>query len=211
MRLFSSFDRVIKHVDTFLALTTRPTAAIRPNPGDAYPDSALTPLETKQVIALMRINHAGEIAAQGLYQGQALTAKLPNVRQQMLDAASEEIDHLGWCRARLDTLNGRVSYLDPLWYLGSLVIGATAGAIGDAWSLGFIAETERQVGAHLQQHLQRLPTHDLISQAILQQMQTEEQTHADTAIAAGAKRLPSCIQHLMQLTSKIMVTTAAYF
>ncbi len=211
MRHFSFLDNIIQQIDRALRLTTQPTTANRPNPGAVFPEPTLTAIETQQVIALMRINHAGEISAQGLYNGQALTARLTHVRTQMEAAAAEEIDHLAWCRTRIEQLNGRVSYLDPLWYLGSFVIGATAGAIGDRWSLGFIAETERQVGIHLQSHLTKLPLLDQISHAILSQMQAEEACHEASALAAGGRALPWIVQCLMRGISKIMVTTAGYF
>lgn len=211
MRTLSFIDHCLGQFDQLLALTLRPAKGTRADPSEALSDVSLTSLETKHVIALMRVNHAGEIAAQGLYQGQALTARLPHIRQQMQQAAIEEIDHLAWCRNRLNTLGGRPSYLDPCWYLGSLAIGALAGSIGDVWSLGFIAETERQVSHHLSQHLRYLPAHDHISAAILRQMQIEELQHESAALAAGAAILPRWLQCLMSFTAKIMVTTAARF
>lgn len=209
MRTLSLWDQFLHQLDR--SLFQHPCTAARPTPGENSGEVALTPQQNKQVIGLMRVNHAGEIAAQGLYQGQALTAHQPATRIHMQKAALEEIDHLAWCRERIEELGGRISYLDPIWYLGALVIGATAGAISDAWSLGFIAETEHQVGAHIQSHLQRLPPDDRKSQAILQQMAVDEQCHADAAIAQGAKILPNWVKQLMKATAKIMVTAAYHF
>lgn len=171
-------------------------------------DSQLNTAEKTLAGRLMRINHAGEVAAQGLYQGQALTAKLPQVRIQMEQAALEENDHLDWCRRRAETLGTHTSYLDPFWYAGSVAIGATAGIAGDKWSLGFVAETERQVVRHLEDHLQQLPDHDLKSRAILEQMKIDEGQHATTAIAAGGAELPTPVKKLMGLMSKVMTRTA---
>ena len=151
------------------------------------------------------------MAAQGLYQGQALTARLENVRQQMAQAAQEEIDHLAWCRERLEALGSRGSYLDPLWYVGAVLIGALAGMAGDRWSLGFIAETEHQVSTHLQNHLDKLPPHDKKSECILAQMKRDEEQHAADALAAGGAPLPTPIKALMHLASKIIFTTPYYF
>ena len=157
---------------------------------------------------LMRINHAGEVAAQGLYQGQALTAKLPHVREQMEQAAMEENDHLDWCRKRSNQLGTHTSLLDPLWYTGSVAIGAAAGLAGDKWSLGFVAETERQVVKHLDDHLNQLPEHDIESRAILEQMKIDEGQHATAATSAGGAELPTPVQKIMGLMSKVMTKTA---
>lgn len=180
----------------------------RPNPALHAPEAILNAAETQHVIGLMRVNHAGEIAAQGLYQGQALTARLTHTRQQMLQAADEEIDHLVWCRERLTELGGHVSYFDPAWYVGSFLIGALAGAVGDKWSLGFIAETEQQVSDHLAGHLQHLPPQDRKSALILQQMKEDEEHHGAMAKAAGAVGFPGWVKGLMKMTSKVMVTIA---
>jgi ubiquinone biosynthesis monooxygenase Coq7 len=152
----------------------------------------------------MRINHTGEVCAQALYQGQALTAKLPEVRDSMTEAASEEIDHLGWCEERLDELESRPSLLNPLWYGMSFGLGAVAGLAGDKWSLGFVAETEKQVCTHLQDHLQKLPEQDEKSQAILTQMLEDEGKHAVNAEAAGAAELPTPIRSAMALMATVM-------
>jgi len=187
----------------------------RPNPADSksaveQESANLSSAERVESARLMRINHAGEVAAQGLYQGQALTARLTQVRDQMQRAAQEENDHLQWCRQRCEELGSHTSYLDPLWYLGSLAIGAAAGALGDKWSLGFVAETERQVVRHLDGHLQRLAQHDEKSRAILEQMKNDELQHATNAIAAGAAELPSPIKRAMNKVSRIM-TGASYW
>jgi ubiquinone biosynthesis monooxygenase Coq7 len=158
----------------------------------------------------MRGNHAGEVAAQGLYQGQALTARLDSVRQQMERAALEENDHLAWCESRAKELGAHVSYLNPLWYGGSVAIGALAGLAGDKWSLGFVVETERQVVRHLDDHLARLPAQDAKSRAILEQMRQDEGHHATVALEAGGAALPEPIKRLMGLASQVMTRTAYY-
>lgn len=157
----------------------------------------------------MRVNHAGEIAAQGLYQGQAATARLEQVRESMERAAQEENDHLAWCEERLAELGSRPSVLNPLWYAGAFAIGATAGLVGDRWSLGFVAETERQVVRHLEDHIGRLPEGDSRSRAILEQMKTDEQHHGAVAEQAGGAKLPLPVRKLMGLVSKVM-TGGAY-
>ena len=157
---------------------------------------------------LMRVNHAGEIAAQGLYQGQALTARNSRVREQLQRASAEENDHLAWCDQRLQALGTRTSYLGPFWYWGSYAIGALAGLAGDRWSLGFVGETERQVVAHLEDHLHRLPPTDQQSCAVLEQIKTDEGQHALAAARAGAPELPGLAKHLMRLASKVMTETA---
>jgi len=156
----------------------------------------------------MRVNHSGEVAAQGLYHGQALTARRPEIRRQMLEAARDEGDHLAWCHDRLRELGSGPSVLNPLWYAGSLAIGALAGAAGDRISLGFVAETERQVEGHLEDHLSRLPQDDERSRAILDQMKTDEIAHADAATDAGGMDLPMPVRRLMRLTAGVMTRTA---
>lgn len=207
-RRHTGLDNLIHFFDTGLrALSGHAPSTGRPDPAQHQPDTDLNPDQKDLAGRLMRINHAGEVAAQGLYQGQALTAKLPNVRYQMETAAAEENDHLRWCRHRASQLGTHTSLLDPVWYIGSTIIGATAGLAGDKWSLGFVAETERQVVRHLDGHLQRLPEQDLKSRAILEQMKTDELSHATTAVKAGGSELPLPIKQLMQLTSKIMTKT----
>lgn len=204
-------DRLLNHVDTALRTLCPPEHRVcsRPIPNDGIVNTApLSENETRHVAGLMRVNHAGEVCAQALYQGQALTARLTEVRLQMEQAAAEEVDHLAWCEKRLEELNSRPSLLNPLWYMGSLCIGALAGLAGDKWSLGFVAETERQVGAHLREHLDKLPATDLKSKAILTKMHEEERHHAEMAQAAGAAALPFPIQAMMTAVSKLMTKTS---
>ena len=156
----------------------------------------------------MRVNHSGEVSAQGLYQGQALTARLPEVRDKMEQAAIEENDHLAWCEQRLNDLGTHKSLLNPVWYTGSFLIGATAGMLGDKWSLGFVAETEHQVVRHLDEHLKSIAEDDECSRAVLQQMKIDEAKHATTALQYGGARLAKPVQKLMALMSKVMTSTA---
>ena len=183
-------------------------AAGRDSPADTVTDITLNSAERDHVEGLMRVNHAGEVAAQALYQGQALISRDPVVRQSMRCSADEEIDHLDWCKKRLDELGGHTSYLNPVWYLGSFSIGALAGLAGDKWSLGFVAETERQVGEHLQAHLQRLPEKDRKSRAILQQMMEDEARHGTVAMTIGGIELPAVVKSGMRLCSRVMTRTA---
>jgi ubiquinone biosynthesis monooxygenase Coq7 len=170
--------------------------------------SELSNEQKKQSASLMRVNHAGEMAAQALYQGQSLTARDPSLSDKLKHASLEEADHLNWCRNRLEELGERPSLLDPLWYAGSFTIGMAAGIAGDRWNLGFLAETEHQVVRHLQDHLTRLPENDVRSRAIVEQMQIDEQGHADLAEHLGAAELPKPVKNMMQLTSKVMTTLA---
>ena len=165
--------------------------------------------EKKRVAALMRVNHTGEICAQALYSGQALATKNEALRTHLVTSGAEEVDHLAWTEERLRDLGSRGSVLNPLWYAGAFAIGYGAARLGDDWSLGFVAETEQQVAAHLHSHLERLPAQDATSRAILQQMQTEEARHRDEAIALGARILPAPIKLAMRLAAKVMTTTAA--
>lgn len=158
---------------------------------------------------MMRVNHAGEVCAQALYQGQALTARNDRVRRAMEQASDEENDHLAWCQARLDELGEHKSRLTPLWFLGSFAMGSLAGALGDRWSLGFLAETERQVVRHLEGHLERLPPGDTRSRSIIRQMKIDEGRHARHAVGAGGSELPECVRKAMVATSRIMTTAAA--
>lgn len=186
----------------------KPVTTTRVNPATNIDEQEMTDGQRKEVAGLMRVNHAGEVSAQALYQGQALTAKLADVRDSMETAAQEENDHLDWCQSRLQELGSHTSYLTPFWYGGSFAIGALAGIAGDKWSLGFVAETEHQVVRHLEEHLQRLPENDARSRAILEQMKEDEAHHATTAINAGGAPLPAPVKKLMQLTSKVMTRTA---
>jgi len=164
--------------------------------------------ERKKAAALMRVNHSGEICAQALYQGQALTARDPAVQQKLEHAAQEETEHLAWTAKRVHELGGHLSLLNPFWYTGSLAIGAVAGLIGDKWNLGFLAVTERQVGEHLQSHLDRLPPQDEKSRAIVVQMYADEIGHAEMASSLGGAELPQPVQLAMKLNSKVMTNTA---
>lgn len=211
-RNYSNFDRAILAFDSFLG-NLNPASPVsardnRPYPGESHEESRLNDSEKRYVSGLMRVNHAGEIAAQALYKAQALTSKSSDLKQSMLQSADEEIDHLDWCEARLRELDDHVSYLSPVWYSGSFGIGLIAGCFGDKWNLGFLAETEHQVVDHLDKHLAQLPKHDQRSRAILEQMRTDELQHAITAESAGANSLPKGVKTLMKLTSKIMTKTA---
>lgn len=208
-RHFTALDHVLGAIDDGLRLLsglTPPPA--RTNPAAALPEPELSPAERAHVAGLMRINHAGEICAQALYAGQAATARAPAVRQAMSRAADEEIDHLAWCAERLAELDSRPSLLDPFWYSGAFALGALAGTAGDRWSLGFLRETERQVEAHLQDHLDRLPEQDARSAAILAQMQMDEAEHARMAEAAGAVALPQPVQLVMRFMAGVMKQVA---
>lgn len=205
-----NLDRCVIAFDNALrTLTGAPTVPTRPNPANAVADGdALSAAETRRASGLMRVNHSGEICAQALYQGQALTARNAATAAAMAQAAREEADHLAWCRQRLDELNAAPSALNPIWYAGSWAIGAMAGAVNDRWSLGFVAATERQVEAHLQSHLESLPRQDGRSRAIVAQMRIDEARHADQAQAAGAAELPPTVQRAMAVTARIMTTLA---
>jgi ubiquinone biosynthesis monooxygenase Coq7 len=208
-RNFTSVDLMIIRLDQALRLIAGSAPApARPNPADDLPDLVLEEASRQHVAGLMRVNHAGEICAQALYAGQAVTARDARVRDAMQQAADEEIDHLAWCESRLHELDSRPSLLNPLWYAGSFAIGAVAGLAGDRWSLGFVRETEIQVEAHLQQHLERLPPEDARSQAILDQMKTDEAQHARMAEQAGAGELPQPIRAAMAFASGIMKALA---
>jgi ubiquinone biosynthesis monooxygenase Coq7 len=180
----------------------------RPSPARPLDEAELSSAERKKAAALMRVNHTGEVCAQALYQGQALTAKLPQVRADMEHAAEEEIDHLVWCQERIDALGSHTSYLNPLWYGLSFTIGAGAGLISDKVSLGFVAATEDQVCKHLQHHLAKLPAADLRSRAVIEQMLEDEARHAETALNAGGYRFPAPVKGLMTLVSKVMTSTS---
>lgn len=208
---FSPLDQLIIRADGLLqALAGGRAHSARPSPAQNLPENELSHTERRHAAGLMRVNHAGEVCAQALYQGQALTAKLPDVREQMHEAAAEEEDHLHWCQTRLSELNSHTSYLNPLWYSASFAIGATAGFIGDKISLGFVAATEQQVCKHLQSHLKSLPAADVKSRVIVETMLDDEARHAHTALEAGGVRFPGPVKALMTLTSKAM-TKASYY
>ncbi len=205
MRHLSPFDKFIQNADLVLR-TLVPGAAHeqRPSPAQAADESELDEQERKHAAGLMRINHTGEVCAQALYQGQALTAKLPEVREAMEEAAAEEIDHLVWCEDRITQLGSHTSVLNPAFYGLSFGIGALAGAVSDKISLGFVAETERQVCKHLSEHMTSLPTQDDKSKAILLQMLDDEAKHATAAIDAGGYEFPAPIRFAMTGLSKVM-------
>lgn len=201
-------DRLVMHLDTGLrTLFGKPRVTERPNPAADIPEADLSDAERELAGRLMRINHSGEVAAQGLYEGQALTAKLPEVREKMERAALEENDHLDWCEQRITELGSHKSYLNPLWYTGSLAIGALAGLAGDRWSLGFVNETEKQVVRHLDEHLAKISAKDRKTRAILEQMKIDEAHHATTALHAGGAELPGPVKLMMKLTAKVMTGT----
>ena len=211
MRQITLSDKLVMLADNALkTLVGGYQTTPRSNPADWESSSELTNEEAKHSAGLMRINHCGEVCAQALYQGQAMTARLPEVRSKMEQAAAEENDHLEWCSGRLDALDSRVSLFNPLWYAGSFAIGAVAGAIGDKWSLGFVAETEYQVVRHLESHLIKLPENDHQSRAILSQMKEDELHHATTAIAAGGAELPAPVKSVMHFMGKVMTSTVYY-
>jgi ubiquinone biosynthesis monooxygenase Coq7 len=185
-------------------ITNRGHSAARPSPSQGHTESDLSEEQRKHVAGLMRVNHTGEVCAQALYQGQALTAKLPTVRGEMRQAAREEIDHLVWCEERLQELDSHTSYLNPAWYGMSFALGAVAGAIGDEVSLGFVAATEERVCNHLKDHLKQLPETDRKSQLILQQMLEDEQRHGDKALDAGGKDFPQPVKDAMSAVAKLM-------
>lgn len=208
-RRFSFLDRLIIDLDRGLrGLGGETPSEGRQNPAGDLPDCPLNESQRRHAAGLMRVDHAGEVAAQALYHGQAVTARSRRVRGAMERAAREEGDHLRWCNERLQELGDQASRLDPLWYLGSFLIGTAAGLAGDRWSLGFVAETERQVVRHLEGHLDALPAEDVRSRAILEQMRQDEGAHATTAVESGAAELPVPVKRLMSLTARIMTETA---
>ncbi len=203
-------DRVLSELDQALRVVLAPApAAERPRPGADADEPEFDERQRREIAGLMRVNHTGEVCAQALYAGQAATARTAGVRAEMQQAAAEEVDHLSWCADRLRELDDRPSRLNPIWYASSFAIGALAGAAGDRWSLGFVEATERQVEAHLQNHLHRLPENDLRSRAIVEQMKIDEARHADLAHEAGAARLPTPVQGVMALTAGIMKRLAS--
>lgn len=209
-RRLTPLDRILTGANNALRTIAAPAGhASRRNPSAGISESEMTPDQRRHAAGLMRVNHAGEVAAQGLYQGHAVVARDPAVEVQMQDAAREEFDHLAWCEQRLSELGESRSLLTPVWYTGALLIGVASGLLGDKWSLGFIAETEQQVCDHLDSHLDRLPEDDGRSRAIVGQMREEEAEHGDKAREAGAAELPEPVRRLMKLTARVM-TSAAY-
>lgn len=201
-------DRCLIEVERALRTLFAEPSAERDNPAGALPDTALNEAQRRHLAGLMRINHVGEICAQALYSGQSLTTRDLSVRTHMLTAAQEETDHLAWCAQRLEELGDRPSVLNPLWYGGAFTIGAVAGALGDPLSLGFVVETERQVEAHLQDHLEQLAPEDERTRRILEQMQADEVRHAETARAAGGVALPPPLPWMMAIASRFMKAVA---
>jgi ubiquinone biosynthesis monooxygenase Coq7 len=202
----SSIDRLILEFDRGLRTLFAPARTQRPLPGALLPEAELSDADKRHAAGLMRVNHSGEICAQALYSGQAITARNAEARVALEQAAREETEHLNWTETRVRELGSRTSALNPVWYAGSFALGALAGALGDKWNLGFLAETENQVGAHLNGHLDRLPTEDLKSRAIVEQMKEDEARHATTALEHGAAPLPEPVKQAMKLASKLMTT-----
>jgi ubiquinone biosynthesis monooxygenase Coq7 len=208
-RKLTPLDRLICGIDSALRTVAAPGApAARPNPAQSTSNTPLSRLEATHSAGLMRVNHAGEVAAQGLYQGHAAVARNQRIEKQMNDAAAEERDHLAWCEERLTELGSGPSRLSPLWYAGAFAIGAASGAFGDKWSLGFIEETERQVSEHLGGHLAKLPQNDSKSRVIVSQIRSEEERHGADARRAGAASLPLPLRKLMRFCAGVMTRTA---
>lgn len=207
-RSLSPLDRLLSDLQRAMDTVSGAPVAERPNPADTQADIVLDDDERRHAAGLMRINHVGEVCAQALYCGQAAVARDGATREHLLAAAQEETDHLAWCADRLRELDSRPSLLNPLWYAGSYAIGALAGLRGDGWNLGFVVETERQVEAHIDEHLQSLPEADARSRAILQVMKADEARHADAAEQAGARILPMPVPTLMAAASKLMKSVA---
>ena len=209
IRQFSFLDSIIIECDKALkTVAGKPETTAREIPGIDLNEAELTQKEHALSTRLMRVNHAGEVSAQALYQGQALTAKLPDIKQAMNQAALEENDHLLWCQQRVHHFGGQTSVLNPFWYVSSFVIGAVAGKIGDKWSLGFVAETEKQVVKHIDEHLQQMSPADLKSRAVLEQMKIDELHHGTIALEAGGAILPKPIKLMMDLMSKVMTKSS---
>lgn len=207
----TTLDRIISEFDTSLRTLLAKPHSQRAHPDENVTEANLTAEEKQHARALMRINHTGEVCAQALYSGQALTARDAATSKTMQQAAREETEHLAWCETRIHDLGGRTSVLNPLFYAGSFAIGAVAGALGDKWSLGFLEETEKQVGAHLTSHLSQLPEADEKSRKIVEQMRTDEAKHANDAKLLGAAPLPAPVKFCMKQMSKIMTITTYRF
>ena len=208
-RTLTRFDRALVELERALGTIFEPEpVATRPSPAEHVDEAPLDDAARRHAAGLMRVNHVGEVCAQALYFGQAATASDERQRARMLEAAAEETDHLAWCGERLRELDSRPSFLNPLWYAGAYTIGAAAGVIGDSLSLGFVVETERQVEAHLDEHLEMLPADDAKSRAIVRVMKEDEARHASNALAAGAEILPDPVPALMRFASKVMKTVA---
>ena len=208
-RQLTPLDRLLSSANNALRTVAAPAGrSARKNPAEHIIDADLGADERSHAAGLMRVNHAGEVAAQALYQGHAAVARDKDIERQLQQAADEEFDHLAWCEQRIQELGEDVSRLSPLWYAGAFAIGAASGILGDKWSLGFIAETEKQVCDHLDNHLDSLPEGDARSRAIIEQMRDEEEEHGDNSVAAGAAELPAPVRRLMRVTAKVMTKTA---
>ena len=207
-RRYTLADRLIAPFDQALRTVFGGNSSARPYPAEGIAETVAQPDERRHAAALMRVNHSGEVAAQALYQGQAAVATSPTTQSALSEAAREETDHLAWCATRIHELGGRTSLLNPLWYAGSFAIGALAGLAGDRTSLGFVAETERQVVEHLEGHLHRLPQTDARTRAIVRQMSEDEERHGHNALDAGGAALPAVARVLMKATARIMTRTA---
>jgi len=203
-------DRLITEFDKGLRTLLAEQHSGRPHPDKDQQETPMAEEEKRHAAALMRVNHCGEVCAQALYNGQSLTSRNPEVVAALCHASQEETEHLAWCEKRIHELGGRKSLLNPLWYTGSFAMGALAGALGDKWNLGFLAETEKQVGKHLETHLGMIPLQDNKSRAILEQMRSDEAQHADTANNSGGADLPTPVKILMQSVSRVMTKTAYY-
>jgi 3-demethoxyubiquinol 3-hydroxylase len=201
-------DRLIAEFDRALRAVAGVVHAERASPAGQVPENNIDEQQKAHAAALMRVNHVGEICAQALYQGQALTARAPEARVALEQAAREEEDHLAWAAERIRELGGRPSLLNPLWYAGSFAIGAAAGLLGDRWSFAFLAETERQVEEHLAGHLEALPPEDQRTRAVVEAMRADEARHRESAIALGAAELPEPVKRAMRLASRVMTTVA---
>ncbi|MEM0953668.1 MAG: 2-polyprenyl-3-methyl-6-methoxy-1,4-benzoquinone monooxygenase [Pseudomonadota bacterium] len=208
-RRLTFIDRLVDNADVVLrTLVGNSNTPTRPSPGDSCDDSALSDSERRHAAALMRVNHTGEVCAQALYQGQALTARLPDVREEMEHAAEEEIDHLVWCEQRIQELGSHTSVLNPLWYGLSFGLGAAAGIAGDRWSLGFVAATEERVCDHLEQHLEKLPEDDQRSRRIIEQMLEDERRHGEAALEAGGSDFPEPVKKAMAQVARLMTSSS---
>jgi ubiquinone biosynthesis monooxygenase Coq7 len=203
-----SIDQLIVQFDRALRTVAGPARAARPSPAAHVTETELAPDERAHAAALMRVNHVGEVCAQALYQGQALTARDQSAREALGRAAREEEDHLAWSAERIRELGGRPSLLNPLWYAGALAMGVAAGALGDKWNLAFLAETERQVEEHLSGHLGTLPAADQRTRTVVEAMRSDEAKHRDTALGLGAAELPAPVKAAMRLASRLMTTVA---
>lgn len=208
--MLNRLDTLITEFDTGLRTLLAKPRSVRPHPDANLAEADLSEAEKALASALMRVNHTGEVCAQALYSGQALTAHRPETALALKHAAQEETEHLAWCETRISQLGGHTSLLNPLFYAGSFTMGAVAGALGDKWNLGFVAETEKQVEAHLASHLEKLPESDQKTRKIIEQMQRDEAKHADEAKQLGAAELPTPVKFLMKKMSKLMTTSSYY-